>query len=45
MDLRERVVTAVESGLSRRQVAGLFDVVICPRLGIPNPIHSDRIML
>jgi len=27
-DLRERVVTAVERGLSRRQVAGLFDVGI-----------------
>ena len=25
-DLRERVVAAVESGLSRRQVAGVFDV-------------------
>jgi transposase len=35
-DLRERVVAAVEGGLSRRQAAGLFD------LGISTVVHWVR---
>ena len=35
-DLRERVVAAVEDGLSRRQAAGLFD------LGISTVVHWVR---
>ena len=36
LDLRKRVVAAVEGGLSRRQAAGLFDV------GISTVIHWTR---
>ena len=32
-DLRERVVAAVESGLSRRKAAALFDLGISGRFG------------
>lgn len=39
-DLRERVVTAVGSGLSRRQVAGLFDVGISTVIRWVQRLHA-----